>query len=384
MKGKRLLSCALAAAAFSAIFAGCEKQEGVQGPKAPEQQVSQGDICTDMSIEKPPLKVNYKVGEYFNPTGLQFTASYENGFEDLFPLDGDDLDGWEPLGALSADIEEVTVRYKGCKSTINITVTERLLTEIKVTRVPYKTTYATNAELELDGLVVSATYNDGAQLPITDYTVTDESGETVKNGYILPETRGEVKFKVNTSFNGASFTSEFSVFVLSNEKLVVEAEAKVTGTPPTNKSYTVITGKHNVENGKGVSGTPVVSGVEIGTKIDFYVYSETAISGAYLVITAASLNRDTANNRTLDSNFNQMFTLSLDDSRINVGSDVVIAGRDRVGNESFWFLWTDNLIAQVNLKAGFTKITIECVGKIVDSSDNNTRVSSIDKIEIQF
>ena len=232
------------------------------------------------------------------------------------------------------------------------------------------------------------TFTDGT----SDKLVTTELGNELLNelNITVPENSFGLCNYYNSkqtwlvTTNGKlNITMDGDLKLIPATKLTVEAEAKVTGTPPENESYTVITGTHNVEADKGAAGTPVVSNVKIGTKIDFYIYSETAISNANLVITAASLNRDIANNKTLDSHFNTMFKLSVEDEVVTVGDDVVIAGRSRVNDkESFWFLSTDNLITQVNLKAGFTKITIECVGEIVDSQDKARRVSSIDKIDI--
>ena len=118
-----------------------------------------------------------------------------------------------------------------------------------------------------------------------------------------------------------------------------------------------------------------------GTKIEFWVYSENAIKGADLTLTAASLNR--ATDKTYDIQFNTIFKLSVNDSQLNIGNGVKIAGRDK-NSDSIWFLWVENQIAKVDLQAGYTKITLECINTIRDSADGTQRSANLDKIDIKF
>lgn len=383
---KKGLFCAVTAillVCLSLCF-GCGDQPAA--PKPPEQPLTKGDVCTQMNIARMPDKIEYSPGEYFDPSGLVFDAVYENGYNGDTGLTADELDGWSPFGTLDADDKSVTLRYKGIEKKIDISIIKRTFTGMSITREPYIKTYTPGAEFRLDGLVVTAVYDDGSSSAITDYTITDADGKTYTNGTRLPDEAGEITLTVSVTVDGKTTTAPLTVRVNSGNSISVEAEAFVAGATPTDESYTVLTGKGGTEAAKytdnSLTGITCVKDFEPGSKIDFYVYSERAINGAMLVLTASSLDR--GDGETFDSRFNDIFSVSVDDTSVPVSSAAVIAGRKAASNEKIWFLWTDNEIASVNLKAGYTKITLECIGKITDRADKSKRASNVDKISIKF
>lgn len=74
-----------------------------------------------INITTPPDKVEYKVGEIFDPTGMKVKASMSDNTSKDIPLDDLNI---EPSGPLSIEIEEVKISYRGANTTQNITVTE--------------------------------------------------------------------------------------------------------------------------------------------------------------------------------------------------------------------------------------------------------------------
>ena len=153
-------------------------------------------------------------------------------------------------------------------------------------------------------------------------------------------------------------------------------------------NYTIITRAEDDSKIKtDANGATCIESITTGSKIDFYAYSDVAAEGCQLVLTASSLDRYPGSEGkvgTYDSQFNKIFKLTVNDQEITVGDDVMIKGRDAIGNESIWFLWTENNIATINLIEGYNKVSLECIGKIKDTNDNSMRSANIDKIDIIF
>ena len=344
-------------------------------PDAP----AKGDECTDIVIKTMPSKLAYKAGEKFSADGIIFDAVYNNGYEGDKNLTAARLT-WEPAGVLTTADTLVTLKFKGIEKTINITVAKKTLTAVEIMREPDKNEYAMGEALDLGGLVVKAAYVEGDDLDAKNYVVTDGAGKVYTNGAVL-NTAGPLTLTVGVTVDGVTKTDTFTVNVRAAITVQAEAVLSAGETAPTDRSYTVISGEHKVKIEAG-NGATSVSDIDKGNKIDFYVYSEKEVKGATLILTAASLDR--GNNKTNDTQFNKIFKLAVDDADKTVADEVVIAGRALEEGERIWFLWTDNMIANVDLKAGYTKISLECIGKITDSGDKSQRAANIDKIEIKF
>lgn len=70
----------------------------------------------------------------------------------------------------------VTVTFGGKTASFTVSVTEIKLTEISVTTNPIKTSYAKGETLDLTGMVVMGTYDDGTTKTETEYTVFPQNG----------------------------------------------------------------------------------------------------------------------------------------------------------------------------------------------------------------
>ena len=118
--------------------------------------------------------------------------------------------------------------------------------------------------------------------------------------------------------------------------------------------------------------------------MNFFVYSDSAIENAVLIFTASSLDRDTGNKLTKDTQFNKIFELYIDGEKVTIGDDVLIKGRKANDGEKLWFLYADNELTSISLKQGFTQITFNVIGKIKDSADGSLRSANIDKITVKY
>lgn len=177
-----------------------------------------------MSIEitTPPTKTNYLAGDSFNPAGMVVTASYGNGYTILATAE---VGGYSISPNVLADgTTYVTISYSEGGDSFTaiqtVTVTHKL-TGIQVTTNPSKTTYEYGDSLATSGMIVQASYSDGATANVSGYTCTPTTFSTV----------GTQVVTVSYTENGVSQTTTFSVTV--NRKSV---------TKPTWKSNLTYTG----------------------------------------------------------------------------------------------------------------------------------------------
>ncbi len=126
----------------------------------------------EISIEKEPEKIKYKEENNFDSTGMVVKATYTDGITreilNYTVVDGENL---------SLEKTNVTISYTedGITKTAtqNITVEENPLKEISITQEPIKTSYIEGQNFEREGMVVTATYEDGTKKEITNYDVID-------------------------------------------------------------------------------------------------------------------------------------------------------------------------------------------------------------------
>lgn len=119
----------------------------------------------DLKLQSAPNKTEYVAGQAIDTTGMVLIATYDNGevtvVNDYIVADFDSTPG----------NKTVTVSYGGKSVAFNVTVVARVITEFKIASYPVKREYLQNEDLDLTGLVVKATYNDGITETVTDYQV---------------------------------------------------------------------------------------------------------------------------------------------------------------------------------------------------------------------
>lgn len=220
-----------------------------------------------------------------------------------------------------------------------------------------------------------------------------EFNETKLGTINLNKGNNEIMFvvKSNTSncFNFDYLKIETKSTLLNNPTLVVQAEDIVDitkTTAPTNKSYTVIkdTNKAQKKTDSTFSGTGYIGSISQGGNIDFYIYSDQEINNAKLVLTAASSLLNNTENKMDDLQLNKCFDISIEDNKIDIADDVVIKGLSYPTSSiegSKWTRWADVNLGSINIKKGFTKVSILCTGAVKDCK-NDDRTPNIDRLSI--
>ena len=136
-----------------------------------------GIKLTGISILTPPSKTTYTAGETFDPAGMVVQATYSNGAT----LQATGY-AYSPSTPLTDGTTKVTIVYTegGVSATAEqeITVVHRL-ESIAITTQPSKTVYEYGDSFASAGMVVRATYSDGATANVTGFSCSPSTLSTV-------------------------------------------------------------------------------------------------------------------------------------------------------------------------------------------------------------
>ncbi|MFL0248746.1 bacterial Ig-like domain-containing protein [Candidatus Clostridium stratigraminis] len=119
---------------------------------------------SSITVTTQPTKVQYVVGQSLDLTGLVVTGTYNDGTTSPVTITSANISGFD---SNTAGAKTVTVTVDGKTATFNVTVVAKALNSIAVTSQPTKTQYVVGQSLDLAGLVVTGTYNDGSKSPVT-------------------------------------------------------------------------------------------------------------------------------------------------------------------------------------------------------------------------
>lgn len=171
-----------------------------------------GVKLVSIAITTPPAKTTYVSGETFSPAGMIVTATYSNGA--TLKATGY---SFSPDTALTDGTTSVTIEYTegGVTKTAEqaITVVHRL-TKIEITAQPTKKVYEYGDSFQSAGMVVKATYSDGATANVTGYSCSPTVLSTV----------GTQTITVSYTENGVTKTATTSVTV--NRKTISAAPSQ--------------------------------------------------------------------------------------------------------------------------------------------------------------
>ncbi len=133
--------------------------------------VSTVDTLESIEITTPPTKTSYVEGQLFDPAGMEVVAHYNNLASDG-PITGYT---WTPKEGLNMGTSAVQVSYTEGSVTktasVDINVAPRQVTGISAKTAPTKLNYVAGQQLNLAGLAVALSYNDGTSVdvPFTNF-----------------------------------------------------------------------------------------------------------------------------------------------------------------------------------------------------------------------
>ena len=169
---------------------------------------------TGIEVTTEPAKTEYVEGDALDLSGMVVTATYDDGSSVA-------VDGYTTVPAegveLTVDDTTVTVSYEGHTATFTITVSEKALAELTGITVagPTMTTYTVGESLDLTGLVVTATYDDGSSKEVTGYVTSPADGTVL-------DTIGSQTVTVSYTEGGITMTATFTVTVEEESQATLE------------------------------------------------------------------------------------------------------------------------------------------------------------------
>lgn len=172
-------------------------------------------LLTGIEITKQPTKTEYVVGQSIDLTGLAVTGTYNDGITAPVTITSSNISGFD---STTTGSKTVTVTVDGKTATFNVNVIAKALTGIEVTKQPTKTEYVVGQSLDLTGLIVTGTYNDGTTAPIT-ITASNISG-------FDSTTAGSKTVTVTVDGKTATFNVNVKVVVPPSEEQTLESNDK--------------------------------------------------------------------------------------------------------------------------------------------------------------
>jgi uncharacterized repeat protein (TIGR02543 family) len=134
---------------------------------------------TGISITKAPARTAYFINDTLDLEGIEVTASYNNHTTEIVNIGVSNVSGFD---SGEAGDKTLTVLYKGKTATFDVTVANFSLIEIVITTMPTKSNYWKYEPLNLDGLVVTATFSDESTEEIDHNLLTVSDDVTAEEG----------------------------------------------------------------------------------------------------------------------------------------------------------------------------------------------------------
>lgn len=157
---------------------------------------------------------------------MVITVEYDDGTE--LPLDASEY-SISPARPLTLTDTKMTVTYRGMSAILDMTVLpSHAVSSIRVTHAPFVTSYISNQTLDLSGLEVTVTYEDGTEepLPLDKLEITPSAGSQVR----VTDTQIKLVYRVSEKL---VYTTTQTIEV-SPQKVISLSIL----TPPTKRTYT--------------------------------------------------------------------------------------------------------------------------------------------------
>ena len=199
---------------FGALLVGslaaCEKEEVTNNTDTKDTTTDNPvaeKTLSGITVNADSVKKSYTYGEALDLTGLVVTAKYSDettaGVAEYTtnPANGTTLN--------EVGNKDVTVTYQGKTDKFTVVV-GKTLTGITLNTDAVKKSYAVGEVLDLTGLVVTASYNDGSSEQVTDYSVSSDTQgafTTAGESSVVVSYKGKTAgFKVSVANNVTGIT----------------------------------------------------------------------------------------------------------------------------------------------------------------------------------
>lgn len=185
-------------------------------------------IPISITVTTPPDKVKYSEGEIFDPSGMICAVVYQNTDGEQFTNSNVRGYTYSPTGALTSDIQEITISYSYNNVTVSTTqdITVVQLTSIAITKQPTKTDYYEDEYFNPLGMEVTAYYSDSSSKVVTNYTYSPNTPLVVGiDTIIVSYTEGTTTKTANVTIEVTYFNYDFtkSAVISSNGNFTLQS-----------------------------------------------------------------------------------------------------------------------------------------------------------------
>lgn len=161
---------------------------------------------TGIAVTKLPDKTVYLEGETFSPAGMIVTASFDNGSSEAvtsYTLSGFTGSPGDQLVTVSYTCDGITKT-----AAVDVVVKAKSPVKLELTSQPSKLNYKIGETLDISGMTVKVSYDNGTSAAVTDYEVFGFDSSAAGHCTVI----------VLYSFNGMSVETSFNVNVESDTK----------------------------------------------------------------------------------------------------------------------------------------------------------------------
>ena len=184
---------------------------------------------TSLKVEAPPKKTEYSVGQKLDPAGMVVVATFEDGSTKTVTPTYDKNYVFTEEDAINGT-KDFLLSYTsgGITVTTTLSVDVVQLDYITLTQKPHKMSYRCGETFDPKGLVITATYTNGKEKTVTNYTIS-QVGPFTTADFDAGTTK---TIYVNYSEDGVVKTVYFTVNLITPDSLTIIA-------PPSKTTYNV-------------------------------------------------------------------------------------------------------------------------------------------------
>ncbi len=335
---KRIISLLASALLFATMLLSCVAcgEKEIQG----------------IEITTPPTKIDYIVGEKFDPAGMVVSVVYagEDGKKEVLDASAYTLSP-SATDALETKNRNVTVTYE--KDGKTYTAKQSITVHNNVTKAviksnPTKTSYMPGEAFDPTGMVVTATYEDGST---KDVEITSSNAQFKTEGLAKEDENFVVKF------GGIELTIELTI----QNGIFIEAETGIIEA----KSYQIKNDAVDKDGNQTASGGLYVGNMFAGESITFkFVAASAGKADIAFILASLYLKRD--NNWTPiemgDCQFNKIVEFTVNDVKYEIPDSAILPGGvaedQEAGDQTLWFNWKEVVFENIDIKAGTNSIKL--------------------------
>ncbi len=164
----------------------------------------------DYELVSTPEKIEYVVGQNIDLTGIEVAAVYDDGTKGSVIITEDQISGFNSSTPVVGQVVTITIGERNL--TFLIDIVSKALESIEVTKNPDKLKYIVGQLIDLSGLEVTGTYNDGEK-KIETITLEDITG--------FNSSQAETGQVVTVTVEGATATFKVDIIPIMLENIEI-------------------------------------------------------------------------------------------------------------------------------------------------------------------